>query len=100
PGPGAPPEVYYPGPAGAVRGSLPPGLWEAWEGRFPAVAALQPEVEVLWVDRTPAGTRAWVLPLDRCYEAVGRLRLAGPEWPRALQAVRQDLEQAGGGWPA
>ena len=63
--------AFYPGPAGATESLLPLDAWTAIEAAHPALAGLQPDVEALLV-RAP--DEAYIVPIDVCYELVGRLR--------------------------
>jgi hypothetical protein len=63
--------AFYPGPAGATESLLPLDAWAAIADGNPALAALEPDVEALLV-RLPA--EAYLVPIDACYELVGRLR--------------------------
>lgn len=60
--------AFYPGPAGATESELP---LDAWAGNE-ALRALRPDVEALLI-RAAAGT-CHLVPIDACYELVGRLR--------------------------
>jgi hypothetical protein len=65
--------ALYPGPAGATESTLPLGAWDGVEADNPDLAELRSDVEALLIragDR-PACT---LVPVDRCYELVGRLR--------------------------
>jgi len=70
--------AFYPGPAGATESELPLGAWEAIVRANPALALIVPDVEALIV-RMPDGRgtalAAHLVPIDRCYELVGALRL-------------------------
>jgi hypothetical protein len=64
----------YPGPAGATESVLPLETWPALAARYAWVADLAPDVEALLVRRTDDGYRCFIVPLDACYELVGRIR--------------------------
>jgi hypothetical protein len=71
--------AFYPGPAGATESELPLGAWDAIVAANPALATLRPDVEALIVrlpDRTSGAPGSFLVPIDRCYELVGALRLA------------------------
>ncbi|MGZ4658390.1 MAG: DUF5947 family protein [Blastococcus sp.] len=71
--------AFYPGPAGATESELPLGAWDAIVAANPALGTLRPDVEALIVrlpDRTPGVPGSFLVPIDRCYELVGALRLA------------------------
>jgi hypothetical protein len=67
--------ALYPGPAGATESELPLGAWDDVVAANPGLEQLRPDVEALFVQ---AGDRARpscaLVPIDRCYELVGRLR--------------------------
>jgi hypothetical protein len=79
--------AFYPSPAGATESELPLDAWNALVGAVPALATLAPDVEALIVrrrtpspmlgddaDASPSATDAFVVPIDACYELVGRIR--------------------------
>jgi hypothetical protein len=67
--------ALYPGPAGAAESALPLGAWAEVSAADPRVDLLEPDVEALFVQSPDGGTaRCWLVPVDRCYELVGRLR--------------------------
>ncbi|HEY0400887.1 MAG TPA: DUF5947 family protein [Blastococcus sp.] len=93
--------AFYPGPAGATESELPLGAWERIVAANPALATLRPDVEALIVrlpDRTSAAPASFLVPIDRCYELVGALRLAwrgfdgGQEARALLDAFFGDLD--------
>jgi len=59
--------ALYPGPAGATESALP---LEAVAG----ATTLRPDVEALLLRRDATTTSCFVVPIDACYELVGRLR--------------------------
>ena len=72
--------AFYPGPAGATESELPLGAWDRVVDANPGFRELRPDVEALLV-RVPGrdddgAATAHLLPIDRCYELVGSLRLA------------------------
>ncbi|MFE0516568.1 DUF5947 family protein [Streptomyces sp. NPDC058964] len=67
--------ALYPSPAGATESELEP---EAWAGVLAATGLaglLEPDVEALLLRRTDAGIECHLVPIDSCYELVGRMRL-------------------------
>jgi hypothetical protein len=74
--------AFYPGPAGATESELPLAAWQRIVADSPELAVLRPDVEALLVRRAdgPAGSSAagtascHLVPIDACYELVGRLR--------------------------
>jgi hypothetical protein len=83
--------AFYPSPAGATESELSLDAWEAVARAVPEVATLVPDVEALLVRRRdggpegaghdggperPARYDALIVPIDACYELVGRIRRA------------------------
>lgn len=74
--------AFYPGPAGACESELDSGVWQdAWNaigGADARVALMADDVEALLVrvpDDESAPPQTFLVPIDTCYEFVGRLRL-------------------------
>jgi hypothetical protein len=69
--------AFYPGPAGATESELPLNAWSSVLSENPQLGAMRPDVEALLV-RTPGRGSGEVtchlVPIDACYELVGRLR--------------------------
>ena len=92
--------AFYPGPAGATESELPLGAWDAIVDAHPALGTIAPDVEALIV-RTggpSAGAEsAYLVPIDRCYELIGALRMVwrgfdgGQEARALLDAYFADL---------
>ncbi len=70
--------AFYPGPAGATESELDLDLWDAISSADPRVGLLADDVEALMV-RVPedesAQPQSYLVPIDACYEFVGRLRM-------------------------
>lgn len=69
--------AFYPGPAGATESELDLQAWSDIRAADPRVVTLADDTEALLV-RVPAddcAPRAYLLPIDACYEFVGRLRM-------------------------
>ncbi len=67
--------AFYPSPAGATESELPLDAWERIVKASPELAVLRPDVEALLVRRTAGpGGSCHLVPIDACYELVGRLR--------------------------
>jgi hypothetical protein len=66
--------AFYPSPAGATESTLPLGGWDEVVKANPALATLSPDVEAILVRRTDEKTECFLVPIDSCYELVGRLR--------------------------
>lgn len=67
--------ALYPSPAGATESELDPQTWEAVLGTSLLAARLEPDVEALLLRREPGRTECFLVPIDICYELVGRMRL-------------------------
>jgi hypothetical protein len=73
--------AFYPSPAGATESELPLEEWEALERSVPPLASMASDVEALLIRRRSAGDGpggaaldAFIVPIDACYELVGRIR--------------------------
>jgi hypothetical protein len=66
----------YPGPAGAAESLLTLGAWPALVTGIPSIHALVPDVEAVLVRRMDDEYVGWIVPIDACYELVGRIRSA------------------------
>jgi Family of unknown function (DUF5947) len=90
--------AFYPGPAGATESELPDEANEALDRLRDSVTALRPDVEALMIRRVDTGVRSYLVPIDACYELVGRLRTlwvgfdGGPAARAAIDAYFTDVE--------
>ena len=66
--------AFYPSPVGATESLLPLAAWEELVRANPLLGSLEPDVEALLVRRRDAGFECFVVPIDACYELVGRIR--------------------------
>jgi hypothetical protein len=68
--------AFYPGPAGATESELGLDAWAEVMADNPALETLQPDVEALLVrsERDRSGAECFLVPIDACYELVGKLR--------------------------
>ncbi|GBE66528.1 hypothetical protein MFM001_29900 [Mycobacterium sp. MFM001] len=67
--------AFYPGPAGACESELDLGAWSAISTAEPRVGLLADDVEALLVRVPDEGQPVChLVPIDACYEFVGRLR--------------------------
>jgi hypothetical protein len=66
--------AFYPGPMGATESQLALDAWTDLEARNPVLATMEPDVEALLVHRAGQERRHWLVPVDRCYDLVGRIR--------------------------
>ncbi|MBW0019251.1 MAG: hypothetical protein JO236_17115 [Mycobacterium sp.] len=68
--------AFYPGPAGATESELDLDAWHAIGGADPRVGLLADDVEALLVRMPETGDpQTYLVPIDACYEFVGRLRM-------------------------
>ena len=81
--------VFYPGPAGAAESLLPLDTWREVVAANPLLASLDPDVEALLIRKRPAGMECYVVPIDACYELVGRLRLRWKGFEGGEEARRE-----------
>jgi hypothetical protein len=69
--------AFYPGPAGATESELPLQAWDSVVAANPQLGLLKADVEALLLrapERGRAGFTCNLVPIDACYELVGRLR--------------------------
>jgi hypothetical protein len=71
--------AFYPGPAGATESELDLDAWNAINAADPRVGLLTDDVEALLVrvpeDDESVQPETYLVPIDACYEFVGRLRM-------------------------
>jgi hypothetical protein len=69
-------QAFYPSPAGATESGLPIETWDEMASTNPALATIEEDVEALLIARRRGrdGTEVWIVPVDACYELVGRIR--------------------------
>ena len=74
--------AFYPGPAGATESELDMDAWNTISGADTRLSMLADDVEALLVrvpdhdgDGPAAPADCYLVPIDACYEFVGRLRL-------------------------
>jgi hypothetical protein len=66
--------TFYPSPAGATESEVDPTVWEAVREASPLARALEPDVEALLFRHHEQRTDCYLVPVDRAYELVGRMR--------------------------
>jgi hypothetical protein len=67
--------AFYPGPGGATESQLAMSAWEALAAYEPQLRLLRADVEAALVYRRGGETtRAYLVPIDVCYELVGIVR--------------------------
>lgn len=70
--------AFYPGPAGATESELDLDAWKAIIGTDPRMSLPAADTEALLVrlpDDESLAPQCYVVPIDSCYEFVGRMRL-------------------------
>ena len=70
--------AFYPGPAGATESELDLQAWNDIRTTDPRVDTIADDTEALLVrvpDDETASPHAYLVPIDACYEFVGRLRM-------------------------
>ena len=67
--------ALYPSPAGATESELDPSAWQAVLDGTRLARLLEPDVEALLVHREQQHYSCHLVPIDICYELVGRMRL-------------------------
>jgi hypothetical protein len=71
----AEPVAFYPSPAGATESLLPLGVWAQVIQANPAFAEVRPDVEAVLLRRDGERFDGYLVPIDACYDLVGRVRL-------------------------
>ena len=66
---------FYPSPAGATECVLDLGSWDRLTAEHPLLAEPAADVEAALVSRSGDGIEYFLVPIDACYELVGRMRL-------------------------
>ncbi|MFD3541423.1 DUF5947 family protein [Streptomyces sp. NPDC058662] len=88
--------ALYPSPAGATESELDPETWQTVLGGGRLSALLEPDVEALLLRRTEGRTECYLVPIDICYELVGRMRMLWQGFDggsEARAALREFFEQ-------
>ncbi|MEV6419407.1 DUF5947 family protein [Streptomyces sp. NPDC051662] len=89
--------AFYPSPAGATESELDPETWRDVLGHSRLAALLRPDTEALLIRREREaeglGTgECYLVPVDACYELVGRMRLHWQGFDGGAEA-RADLAE-------
>ncbi|MFI1032575.1 DUF5947 family protein [Streptomyces sp. NPDC020951] len=91
--------ALYPSPAGATESELEPATWTEVLGGSRLAELLEPDVEALLLRRAEGRIECHLVPIDICYELVGRMRLlwqgfdGGAEARAALDAFFDDVRR-------
>ena len=84
--------AFYPSPAGATESLLGLEAWDEIARANPSIATLQPDVEALLVYGRREGTfDCFLVPINACYELVGRVKLRWKGFDGGEEAWR-DIE--------
>lgn len=67
--------AQYPSPAGATESLLDLAAWDSFVATCRLAGELTPDVEALIVRRTRGVDECFLVPVDVCYELVGRIRM-------------------------
>jgi hypothetical protein len=66
--------AFFPSPAGATESGLSLESWREMVDAAPELAAMESDVEALLLCRRGERSISWIVPVDSCYELVGRIR--------------------------
>ncbi|MER6106117.1 DUF5947 family protein [Streptomyces sp. NPDC001832] len=83
--------ALYPSPAGATECELDPSTWQTVLGVSRLSELLKPDVEALLLRRTDGRAECYLVPIDICYELVGRMRRLWQGFDGGAEA-RADLQ--------
>lgn len=98
--------ALYPSPAGATESELDPATWQTALGGSALAGLLLPDVEALLLRRREGRVDCYLVPIDICYELVGRMRLlwqgfdGGAEARAALEEFFDGVERRAKAVPA
>jgi hypothetical protein len=67
--------AFYPSPGGATQSLLDLAAWQDVVAANPAFADVAPDVEALLLRRVEGRVEGYLVPIDACYDLVGRVRL-------------------------
>jgi len=67
--------TFYPSPAGATESLLPLGTWDDVMAANSGFGDVTPDVEALLLRRDADVTACYLVPIDVCYELVGRVKM-------------------------
>jgi hypothetical protein len=81
--------AFYPSPAGATESLLPMETWAEVLRENPRLSDLAPDVEALLVYGRRGSFESFVVPIDACYELVGRVKLKWKGFDGGEEAWRE-----------
>jgi hypothetical protein len=91
--------AFYPSPAGPIESLLPLESWHELLTVNPKLATMEADVEALLVNRVGENHEYYLVPVDKCYELVGLIRLkwsglsGGTEVWREIKRFFNELRQ-------
>ncbi|TLS43735.1 hypothetical protein FE633_24225 [Streptomyces montanus] len=83
--------ALYPSPAGATESELDPSSWQTVLAGTRLAELMEPDVEALLLRRQSGRSECFLVPIDVCYELVGRMRLHWQGFDGGAEA-RADLD--------
>jgi hypothetical protein len=66
--------AFYPGPAGATECLLDLDAWDRLKAEHPLLGAARADVEAIVVRQDGGHQDCYLVPIDACYELIGRMR--------------------------
>jgi hypothetical protein len=81
--------AFYPSPGGATESLLPADIWDEILAANPAIPEIAPDVEALLLRRREHRVECYLVPIDACYDLVGRVRLHWRGFAGGTQAWRE-----------
>lgn len=94
--------AFYPSPGGATESGVSLEAWDEVVRASPEIASLERDVEALLVNHRRGCDEAWIVPIDACYELVGRIRRCwrgfdgGDEAKQEIDGFFAELQQRDG----
>ncbi|HEX4374732.1 MAG TPA: DUF5947 family protein [Puia sp.] len=68
--------AYYPAAAGATESKLKLDAWSRLVDLNPVLKNLTPDLEALLINRLDETPQYFLVPVDSCYELIGRIRIS------------------------
>ena len=78
-------KAFYPSPAGATESSISDEAWAEMIADVPELATIEPDLEALLVSKK----ESWIVPVDACYELVGRIKKSWRGFDGGRDALRE-----------
>jgi len=67
--------AFYPSPAGPTPAPVDPEAWRRLSDQVREVSRMEEDVQALLVHRLDGANDTFIVPIDRCFDLVGRLRV-------------------------